>query len=147
MSEPRFYIVDIDTSHYLYQWMPDWYGVVDDTKGKFGVGQIIAYFADRQQAESFLDDLIAKDQVTTEQATRILLANDKLVDVDECGYGTVQCSLGLRELIGVGQKGLIQALSLAGTGSPNIIDAAYSVTHTDGDRIYFRLSGNLNQCR
>jgi hypothetical protein len=57
MDKPRYYIVDIDTSHYLFQWMPDWYGVVDDTKGKFGVGAIIAYFADKAQAEFFKDSL------------------------------------------------------------------------------------------
>jgi hypothetical protein len=52
MSEQRFYIVDIDTSHYLFQWMPDWYAVVDGTKGG-----IIAYFADKEQANRFLESL------------------------------------------------------------------------------------------
>jgi hypothetical protein len=58
-EESRFYIVDIDTSHYLFQWMPDWYGVVDGEKGVSGVGAIVAYFGDRDHAESFLQALIA----------------------------------------------------------------------------------------
>lgn len=103
--------------------------------------------------EAIIQDIVddhgglTQQEAPTSQPTKILLANDKFVYVDDCGYGTVKCSLGLRELIGVGQKGLIQILSLAGTGSPNIIDAVYRVTHTAGDRIHFQLTGNLNQCR
>jgi len=60
-EKPRFYIVYIDTSHYLFQWMPDWYGVVDGDKGVFGVGAIVAYFEDKDHAKSFLQTLIAAD--------------------------------------------------------------------------------------
>lgn len=52
MSNSRYWITDIDTSHYLFQWMPDWFGVVDETKGG-----IIAYFLTESQAELFIRNL------------------------------------------------------------------------------------------
>ena len=33
MTEPRFYIVDIDLSHPAYDYFPDWFGLVDDKAG------------------------------------------------------------------------------------------------------------------
>jgi hypothetical protein len=48
----RFYIVDIDISHHLFQWMPDWYGVVDEQSG-----EIVAYFSDEASANLFIQTL------------------------------------------------------------------------------------------
>jgi len=52
MSSSRFWIVDIDTSHYLFQWMPDWYGVVDEQSGG-----IVAYFNNEASANLFVQAL------------------------------------------------------------------------------------------
>lgn len=56
MTEARYYIADIDTSHYLFQWMPDWYGVVDSLAGS--PGGIIAYFSDKKHAEDFVNKIL-----------------------------------------------------------------------------------------
>lgn len=52
METPRYYVTDIDASHYLFQWMPDWYGVVDEDRGG-----IVAYFLSEEDAVSFISTL------------------------------------------------------------------------------------------
>jgi len=49
MSNSCFWLTDIDTSHYLFQWMPDWFGVVDER-----TGGIVAYFNNEASAKLFI---------------------------------------------------------------------------------------------
>ena len=54
MNTPRYFITDIDTSHYLYQWMPDWFGVADEKRGG-----IVAYFSKEEEAITFVSTLVS----------------------------------------------------------------------------------------
>jgi hypothetical protein len=63
MISARFWIVDIDTSHYLFQWMPDWYGVVDEQSGG-----IVAYFSNEASADLFIQTLNSAPAADREQS-------------------------------------------------------------------------------
>jgi hypothetical protein len=71
MSNSRFWITDIDTSHYLFQWMPDWYGVVDEQSGG-----IVAYFNNKASADLLIQTLCPAPAASTTKVEAVNIIFD-----------------------------------------------------------------------